>query len=325
MYLFYKLAFLFAVGSLIGWFAELFFRRFAPVKSVSNKWENPGFLTGPYLPIYGFGTVTGYLVGLVYDNYLVGLESWMKLVIVFVSMAFVITFLELIAGIIFVEHLQLVLWDYSDEFLNFKGIICPLYSLIWGILGILYYYLVHGYVCLVLSWFVSHLEISFVVGFFYGIFVLDCAYTFNLVAKIKAFSKDHSVKIYYEKFRETIADYRLRRNDKPNIFIRIISPDSDSDIRATLEIYREKMGERFTAGKDMVSEKITAGKDMVSGKFNAGKEAMSEKIAAGKDAVSGKLSVGKTIIADKMTGISSDEPIKENIKEDTKNNKESDQ
>ena len=307
MYIFYKLAFLFAVGSMIGWFCELLFRRFAPVKSVSNKWENPGFLIGPYLPLYGFGSVSAYLIGLVYDNYISEYELWLKLIIVFFSMAFVMTCIELIAGIIFVEKLQLVLWDYSDEFLNYKGIICPLYSAMWGVLGIGYYFGIHRIVCMVVGWYLQHMEMSFPVGFFYGIFVLDCAYTFNLVAKIKAFTQEHNAKIYYEKFRETIADYRLRQNDKPNIFIRIISPDSDSDIKATLEIYREKMGMKLTAGKEMVSEKISAGKDKVSEKFTEGKDKVSEKITAGKDMVSGKISAGKDIISEKMSGSKNDD------------------
>ena len=39
---------LFVIGSLLGWVIELLFRRFVSQK----KWMNPGFLTGPYLPIY---------------------------------------------------------------------------------------------------------------------------------------------------------------------------------------------------------------------------------------------------------------------------------
>ena len=52
------LAFLFFVGSLTGWVLELFYRRFVSQK----KWVNPGFLSGPYLPIYGFGLVLLYLI-----------------------------------------------------------------------------------------------------------------------------------------------------------------------------------------------------------------------------------------------------------------------
>ena len=46
------LQFIFFVGCTLGWILELFFRRI-----VHGKWVNPGFLVGPYLPIYGFGLV----------------------------------------------------------------------------------------------------------------------------------------------------------------------------------------------------------------------------------------------------------------------------
>ena len=49
MEIFLNLAFLFFIGSILGWILELFFRKFISTK----RWINPGFLTGPYLPIYG--------------------------------------------------------------------------------------------------------------------------------------------------------------------------------------------------------------------------------------------------------------------------------
>lgn len=48
------LAFLFFAGCLIGWGIEVIFRRFEP-NNKARKWINPGFLIGPYLPLYGFG------------------------------------------------------------------------------------------------------------------------------------------------------------------------------------------------------------------------------------------------------------------------------
>jgi len=42
-----------------------------------------------------------------------------------------ITLLELVAGIILNLHLHLGVWDYSQNFGDFKGQICPLFSLIW--------------------------------------------------------------------------------------------------------------------------------------------------------------------------------------------------
>lgn len=42
-----------------------------------------------------------------------------------------ITLLELLAGIILNLHYHLNVWDYSRNFADFKGQICPLFSLIW--------------------------------------------------------------------------------------------------------------------------------------------------------------------------------------------------
>ena len=53
MSLFLSFVSIFFIGSTTGWIIELFFRRFA-----HGKWVNPGFLVGPYLPIYGFGLCT---------------------------------------------------------------------------------------------------------------------------------------------------------------------------------------------------------------------------------------------------------------------------
>ena len=55
------LAFLFFAGCLIGWGIEVIFRRFEP-SNKARKWINPGFLIGPYLPLYGFGLCTLYLL-----------------------------------------------------------------------------------------------------------------------------------------------------------------------------------------------------------------------------------------------------------------------
>ena len=49
MNLFLTLAFLFLIGSVLGWGLEVIFRRFFS----AHHWVNPGFLVGPYLPLYG--------------------------------------------------------------------------------------------------------------------------------------------------------------------------------------------------------------------------------------------------------------------------------
>ena len=56
------LAFLFFVGSTFGWILEVFFRKFFSRNNPEHKWINPGFCTGPYLPLYGSGLCVLYLI-----------------------------------------------------------------------------------------------------------------------------------------------------------------------------------------------------------------------------------------------------------------------
>ena len=64
MNFFLTLAYLFFIGSVSGWVLELFFRKFFSASNPEHKWINPGFCTGPYLPIYGFGLCALYLLAL---------------------------------------------------------------------------------------------------------------------------------------------------------------------------------------------------------------------------------------------------------------------
>ena len=127
---------LFVIGSLLGWIIELFFRRFVSQK----KWVNPGFLTGPYLPIYGFGVVVLYAV----SNIPLGIElKAVDIIVRIIIIGFGMTFIEFIAGLIFIKGLKIKLWDYSDRKGNIMGIICPLFSLVWLVVGSLYYFLLY--------------------------------------------------------------------------------------------------------------------------------------------------------------------------------------
>ena len=54
--------FLFFIGCIMGWCIEVIFRKFFSKSNPSHKWINPGFLIGPYLPLYGSGLVVLYLL-----------------------------------------------------------------------------------------------------------------------------------------------------------------------------------------------------------------------------------------------------------------------
>ena len=62
MNIFLVILFLFFAGSLIGWGIEVLWRKFFSAANPEHKWINPGFLVGPYLPLYGFSLTILFLL-----------------------------------------------------------------------------------------------------------------------------------------------------------------------------------------------------------------------------------------------------------------------
>ncbi len=205
-------AFLFFIGSVSGWCIEVLFRRFFSAK----KWINPGFLTGPYLPLYGFG-VTGLfavtLLPIETGNY--ALDS----VIIIALMSVLMTLIEYIAGLIFIKGMKIKLWDYSDRLGNVQGIICPLFSFLWTLVCAFYYFVIDPFVIDAVVWFVQHIPFAFIVGMFFGVFFVDLGHSINLTAKITAFAKKHDIVVSFEKLKESIKDKIERLGERKANFI----------------------------------------------------------------------------------------------------------
>ena len=184
---------LFVIGSLLGWVIELFFRRFVSQK----KWMNPGFLTGPYLPIYGFGVAVLYGV----SNIPLGIESQVLDIIIRVVMIGVgMTLIEFIAGLIFIKGFKIKLWDYSNRKGNIMGIICPIFSLAWLAVGSLYYFLLNPVLVKGISWISENLIYTYFVGAVIGAMIVDFAYSVHLATKIKEFKELQNVR--FEEFKK---------------------------------------------------------------------------------------------------------------------------
>ena len=186
---------LFVIGSLFGWVIELFFRRFVSRK----KWMNPGFLTGPYLPIYGFGVVVLFAV----SNMPLGITSevWdiiVRIVIIGVGM----TVVEFIAGLIFIKGMKIKLWDYSNRKGNIMGIICPSFSLIWLLVGSLYYFFLNPALVSGITWISENLIYTYFVGGVVGAMLVDLAYSIHLATKLKEYKE--SADMRFEDFRKEI-------------------------------------------------------------------------------------------------------------------------
>ena len=141
MNIFLKFVFIFCLGSTLGWFFELFFRRI-----YSGKWVNPGFLNGPYLPIYGFGLSLLTVLHVFLSKYN------LSPLLIIIIMGLCMNLIELIGGLIFLKN-GIRLWDYRDMWGNYKGVVCPTFSVIWTIFAAIYYFFISSYLLTALEWY----------------------------------------------------------------------------------------------------------------------------------------------------------------------------
>ena len=202
MSLFLIFVFIFYTGSSIGWVIELIFRRI-----VHGKWVNPGFLIGPYLPIYGFG------LSILTLTYLMFKDTGLHPIFIILLMGISMTIIELIGGFIGLMN-NVKLWDYSDRWGNFKGIICPLFSLIWTLAGALYYFVLSSHVMNALDWYSENLTFSYTLGIFTGCIIIDFVYSCKLYIKIKEFAKNNKIVIKYEQFKLRIKEEQKKMNER---------------------------------------------------------------------------------------------------------------
>lgn len=208
MGLFLTLAFLFFLGSVAGWGMEVVFRRFFSSSNPEHKWINPGFCTGPYLPLYGSGLCVLFLLARLGGAVEFESAFWSKAV-VFLMMAVTMTAMEYVAGLMCLNIAKVRLWDYTGLWGNVQGIICPLFSLFWAILGAIYYFFIDPYIMGALLWLSNNLAFSFVIGLFFGVFLIDVTHSAQLVARLKRFADENQVIVRYEAIKSEIR----RRHD----------------------------------------------------------------------------------------------------------------
>lgn len=228
------LAFLFYIGSSFGWFLELFYRRM-----ITKKWINPGFLTGPYLPIYGIGLCMLFLLSLVDVSFIQNPVLQNFVIVIFLGV--ILTLIEYIAGVIFIKGMKVKLWDYSGMWGNIDGIICPLYTFFWCVLGAIYYFFIQSHMIDAIVWLSNNLAFSFVIGFFFGILTLDIVHSMNLIIKIKKFAKENNILVKFEELKTSIREEQEKRKEKINYLFAFKTTKRLTD---TLAEYKNKYQNR---------------------------------------------------------------------------------
>lgn len=218
MELFLSLAFLFSVGSFLGWCIELVARRLD-----HGNWCNPGFLTGPVLPLYGTGLVLMYLICLLCGRVDTG-YAWLNAILPVLLITLAMTVLEYLTGIALLKGMNLRLWDYTENFGNVQGVICPLYSSLWALCGAGYRFLLHGVALKCIGWFVDHPFCWFFLGVFYGVLLVDLACAFQLAGKLRSWATKSGIVVRYERFKDMLYERAKKGKEKVSFFFVMHAP-----------------------------------------------------------------------------------------------------
>ena len=228
---------LFVLGSLFGYVLEVFYRRFFSAK----KWINPGFLVGPYIPLYGFGVMI--LYGLSNVDFLsFGLSGVWEHIVRVICIGVSLTLIEFVTGVIFIRGLHIKLWDYSDRLGNVMGVICPLFSVIWFALGSGYYFFLNAPLVGVIEWLDRNPIYSYTVGMVIGMILVDTFYSIRLGIRIRAAADQFVVR--YEQFKIDLKREAYERAETSRFYGTIVAVFRAGDtlrdvIRRHVELLRQ--------------------------------------------------------------------------------------
>lgn len=154
---------IFTVVSFIGWCFEKVGRYYLYPPS-ADPIRDRGFLTLPLCAIYGFcAAAVGFLLGSpnAPSRIWKRLFRWARaipkplrvigrVIGYFLAVTVIATLIELVAGLIFTA-MGNPLWNYHERWGNLWGIICPNYSILWGLLGTLLMTVIWKPLCLLVG------------------------------------------------------------------------------------------------------------------------------------------------------------------------------
>ena len=142
---------------------------------------------------------------------------------------------------------------------NIKGIICPKFSVIWGLLGCVYYFFVNPYVVGWVHWLSQHLAFSFFIGMFFGVFAIDLWYSLNISGKVRDFAQEKEIVVKYEELKDYLAQQREELEEKKRF---VLAFKTEMPLSRQLEKYSEhmellrKQSERLKHVKEKLEERI---------------------------------------------------------------------
>lgn len=168
--MFFKNFVLFIIYSVIGWIMEVIVMFFH-----TKKFNNRGFLIGPYCPIYGTAAML----------MIFSLNKYKSdLLVLFVMSILICSIAEYLTSYFLEKLFKARWWDYTQNKFNINGRICLSNSVLFGFLGILLMYYINPFFTKILNY-IPNIVITIMGVIILIIFVIDICISFNIIRKIK--------------------------------------------------------------------------------------------------------------------------------------------
>ena len=235
----FEYLFLYCVCATAGWCIEVVYRGIRHRKVV-----NPGFLTGCCLPLYGIGGSILYLLS--------GLKlralpnEFLRVAVILLMAVAVMTLIELVGGAIAVKIFHIRLWDYSNEWMNFKGLICPKFSLFWGLICAAYYFLLYLPLHTYVEGVIEQPLLILAIGVYLGVFIVDLVHSLRLLQRIKSYALHMRTLINIDQLKSNAREHfrtETGGRNRPFNFYRMVGRYM-TDIHGYREQIHRKWGEK---------------------------------------------------------------------------------
>lgn len=248
MSLLYDLLILFMIYSIIGWIWE------TPYVSIKQKqFINRGFLHGPMIPIYGFGSVTIMTSMELFSQYLV-LDKWYMAILAIIYIAVIATLWEYVTSLLLEKIFSTRWWDYTEHKYNINGRIAFDVSVGWGIGGFILWRYINTPLMELINNFSAN-QLNVIIAIFYTILVLDAFVTVKelislhqIMNKLNMLSDELSGKVVYNierlNFEIEIRREQLRKTtDEAKEELKKIYDDKREDIKESIDSKKQELSE----------------------------------------------------------------------------------
>ena len=262
---------LFLFYSFLGWILEMVVCSIADKKVV-----NRGFLIGPYCPIYGSGCLL--IISLLHKYQ----DDPFTL---FIMAIIVCSLLEYFTSYIMEKLFKARWWDYSDRRFNINGRICLDNLVLFGVLGLLIFYVANPFFGGLIDRFNDTVLIIVAIVLFV-VFIVDGIISLKVISGFKNVAKS----IHKDSTDEITSKVRELLLEKNWLYKRLIKAfDFKASERLLKEIHK-RAKQTIEKGVEVTQKTIQAGAEVAHKTIKTGVEVTQKTIKETKKIVKEKVS-----------------------------------